>query len=430
MGRSPFSQAPISPSDRIADVSFEAARDKSQKAGALLGRLDALDLDSAPAELALTLRIARFDLRRIAKAADWYWLALIRPAAASTPCSRPQVIAGDFSSAGSSVFSKGFRLKETATAIAISTNQRYGAHHRPVGGTHRRPGGARHLHAERAARTGNRAAARPAQDAGCGDCRSGCEAGEVGDALVQHGIPPPRDGRDRTGLCASRGDFPPIPLMEPVRQTRSAWRNIPAAPTSMPNSSKYTQQWNDTRRSSSRRAGTDEERSHQHGGHQSGNQIFGGSDKDYLKSLESDPRWRATTSEGIGAVFQRYIDRLKPHFAELFDFESPCPYGAAPLAAALEASMTFGYYDMPRPGKPRGDYMFNTANLSQNALFNIGALNYHELVPGHHLHLSVQLSNDRVSLFTTPPSSAPSTKAGPNIRRRLQAKQACMKLAE
>jgi uncharacterized protein (DUF885 family) len=38
--------------------------------------------------------------------------------------------------------------------------------------------------------------------------------------------------------------------------------------------------------------------------------------------------------------------------------------------------------------------MFNGPNLSAGPLNNIGALNYHELVPGHHFHLATQNENE------------------------------------
>jgi uncharacterized protein (DUF885 family) len=36
----------------------------------------------------------------------------------------------------------------------------------------------------------------------------------------------------------------------------------------------------------------------------------------------------------------------------------------------------------------------NAGNLTRQSLFNIGALTYHELVPGHHLHLATQSENE------------------------------------
>lgn len=110
----------------------------------------------------------------------------------------------------------------------------------------------------------------------------------------------------------------------------------------------------------------------------------------FLAKLNSDPRWRANTVEGVAAVFHRYINRLEPHLDKYFAALPKASYDVAPLPDALQKSMTFGYYDLPRNDRSGGLYMFNPANLTKQALFNIGALTYHELMPGHHLHLAGQ----------------------------------------
>jgi len=121
-----------------------------------------------------------------------------------------------------------------------------------------------------------------------------------------------------------------------------------------------------------------------------------GDHKAFVAHLNQDPRWRADTVEGVKAVFQRYIDRLAPRFGEYFASKPKAGYSIAPLPEALQGSMTFGYYDAPRPGQDQGLYLFNAKNLTRQALFNIGALTYHELVPGHHLHLATQNESRRL----------------------------------
>jgi uncharacterized protein (DUF885 family) len=126
---------------------------------------------------------------------------------------------------------------------------------------------------------------------------------------------------------------------------------------------------------------------------------FKGDAAAFRAHLNADPRWRATTVEGVTAFFQRYIDRLKPRFAEAFRTAPRAGYSITPLPEALQGSMTFGYYDAPRPERPQGLYLFNSANLTKQALFNVGALTYHELVPGHHLHLCTQKENNALHPF-------------------------------
>jgi uncharacterized protein (DUF885 family) len=123
---------------------------------------------------------------------------------------------------------------------------------------------------------------------------------------------------------------------------------------------------------------------------------FDGEPLAYLQELKNDPQWRAGTPDAIAAVFQKYIDRMAPKIDEVFRFRPEAGYGVKPLATELTGSMTFGYYSMPSPHQPDGCYLFNSVNLAQAPLLNIGALNYHELVPGHHFHIASQNENDEL----------------------------------
>jgi uncharacterized protein (DUF885 family) len=121
---------------------------------------------------------------------------------------------------------------------------------------------------------------------------------------------------------------------------------------------------------------------------------FDGDDHAYRAHLDADPAWRADTPEAIAAVFRRYIDRLAPHLPDLFNTLPRATYGVRPLPDALTEAMTFGYYDPSTREHPHGDYVFNARNLAKAGLFNLAALNYHELAPGHHLHLALQTENE------------------------------------
>jgi uncharacterized protein (DUF885 family) len=120
---------------------------------------------------------------------------------------------------------------------------------------------------------------------------------------------------------------------------------------------------------------------------------FKGDGAAFLEHVAADARWRAQSPAAIAAVFQRYIDRLKPRLPDLFRMQPTADYGVDALPEALQGSMTFGYYDAPRPDRNSGLYLFNSANLSDQPLLHVAALNYHELVPGHHLHLATQHEN-------------------------------------
>jgi uncharacterized protein (DUF885 family) len=126
---------------------------------------------------------------------------------------------------------------------------------------------------------------------------------------------------------------------------------------------------------------------------------FAGTAKAFQATLDQDARWRAETAPGVATVFQRYIDRMAARFGDYFASGAQATHGVAPLPEALQASMTFGYYDAPKPNRRSGTYLFNSANLTKAALYNIGALTYHELVPGHHLHLATQGENETLHPF-------------------------------
>ena len=117
---------------------------------------------------------------------------------------------------------------------------------------------------------------------------------------------------------------------------------------------------------------------------------FAGTPADYLQQIAADPAWRAEGEDALCTFFRRYIDRIEPHIADLFHSVPAAGYDVAPLPKALTGSMTFGYYSRPQAGQDKGLYFFNAPNLGANPLPNVPALNYHELVPGHHFHLALQ----------------------------------------
>jgi uncharacterized protein (DUF885 family) len=121
---------------------------------------------------------------------------------------------------------------------------------------------------------------------------------------------------------------------------------------------------------------------------------FDGTPEGYLRTIERDPAWRAEGEEALSAVFNRYIARIEPHIDACFRFKPTADHGVEALPRAFASSMTFGYYDAPNPDHPIGRYLFNAENLAGNALANVAALNYHELVPGHHFHLASQRENE------------------------------------
>jgi uncharacterized protein (DUF885 family) len=121
---------------------------------------------------------------------------------------------------------------------------------------------------------------------------------------------------------------------------------------------------------------------------------FDGDDHAYRAMLDVIPAWRADTPDAVTALFRVYIERIKPKLSAYFSFLPEAAHDAAPLPDSLAGAMSFGFYDPPAVPRTIGRYLYNARNLTQRGLFNVGALNYHELMPGHHLHFASQQENE------------------------------------
>jgi uncharacterized protein (DUF885 family) len=110
--------------------------------------------------------------------------------------------------------------------------------------------------------------------------------------------------------------------------------------------------------------------------------------------LKSGPRFFAETPEEVGARLMGFIRQIEPHIDTYFARLPQAPYGVKRLEPHLEGSMTFGYYDLPKPSEPVGYYYYNGSNLADRSLYNAAGLIYHELVPGHHFQIALQMENE------------------------------------
>lgn len=126
---------------------------------------------------------------------------------------------------------------------------------------------------------------------------------------------------------------------------------------------------------------------------------FAGTAHEFHQALRTDPRFLAQTPEEVGERLMAPIRRLEPRVAELFRLQPRAPYGVRRLDPGLEGSMTFGYYQQPTPDEPTGHYLYNGSRLGERPLVNAAALITHELVPGHHFQIALQMENDALPLF-------------------------------
>lgn len=120
---------------------------------------------------------------------------------------------------------------------------------------------------------------------------------------------------------------------------------------------------------------------------------FKGTAAEFNVHLRQQPGAVAKSPEDIGAKMRKHKDRFEARYDEFFALRSPNDYDVTRLSPALEGSMTWGYYEQPSVSEKRGLYYYNGSRLDSQAVLGAASLVFHELVPGHHLHFSLQGSN-------------------------------------
>lgn len=116
----------------------------------------------------------------------------------------------------------------------------------------------------------------------------------------------------------------------------------------------------------------------------------------YRTMLERDPRFHATTPDDVAATYRRHVSAIEPLIDRWFASRPHTAYAVERLDRALEAGMTYGYYDAPTSQVPVGRYLFNGSDLTSRTQINAAALIFHELIPGHHFHLARQAEDPRL----------------------------------
>lgn len=126
---------------------------------------------------------------------------------------------------------------------------------------------------------------------------------------------------------------------------------------------------------------------------------FEGDLEAFRRFLKTDPRFFVKTPEEVAERLMAPVRRAEPRIQDFFLRTPKAPYGVARLEPELEGSVTYGYYRQPAPGRPEGDYLFNGSKLGERSMLSAAALIFHELVPGHHFQISLQLENEGLSEF-------------------------------
>lgn len=119
-----------------------------------------------------------------------------------------------------------------------------------------------------------------------------------------------------------------------------------------------------------------------------------GDEASFHERLRNDPKAKAPSPEALEATYHRHLDHMAPVFARLFRAAPRARPEVRRLAPELEAGMTFGYYDPPKELGADGVYYYSGNGIPDRLQMNAASLIFHELVPGHHVHITRQQENE------------------------------------
>jgi uncharacterized protein (DUF885 family) len=132
---------------------------------------------------------------------------------------------------------------------------------------------------------------------------------------------------------------------------------------------------------------------------------FKGSGRDFLDHVKADSRFYCRSAEEVEALYLKLMGKCDAVMGMAFGARQFPPYAVKRLPPEAEAGMTFGYYQPPTmDGDGVGYYMYNGSNLDERTTIGAASLIYHELVPGHHLHVASEMGNPDRPLFRRYPT--------------------------
>jgi len=112
--------------------------------------------------------------------------------------------------------------------------------------------------------------------------------------------------------------------------------------------------------------------------------------------LRSNPRAKAASPEALERIYQSHLTRMEAALPGLVRRAPRARPLISRLQPALEAGMTFGFYDAPSSAQDSGTYFYSAYGLEDRLHLNAAALIFHELVPGHHVQIARQMENTQL----------------------------------
>jgi uncharacterized protein (DUF885 family) len=128
---------------------------------------------------------------------------------------------------------------------------------------------------------------------------------------------------------------------------------------------------------------------------------FAGSFADWLRFLRTDPRFYATSREGLIEKYAAAAKRIDGVLPRYFSVLPRQPFTIVPVPPELEEG-----YTTARGGGGgdfasgfAGTFVVNTSHLDQRPLYEVPALSLHEAAPGHHTHGALTNENPGLPSF-------------------------------
>ena len=119
----------------------------------------------------------------------------------------------------------------------------------------------------------------------------------------------------------------------------------------------------------------------------------------FIDYLRSDPKFYATTAEGLLKEASFIAKKMDAKLPSLFKMLPRTPYGVIAVPENIAPKYTTGRYSPPSRHDQPGNYWVNTYRLDRRPLYVLTALTLHEAVPGHHLQGSIAREMKNVPQF-------------------------------
>ena len=127
---------------------------------------------------------------------------------------------------------------------------------------------------------------------------------------------------------------------------------------------------------------------------------FAGSTDEFIRHLNSDPKFFVASPEALLAAYRAMAPRVDPQLPKLFHAVPRMPYAVRAMTRAEAASSTAANYT---PGSlERGTSAYFTINAlghASEATWRVETLFLHETVPGHHLQIARAAELDGLSAW-------------------------------